>query len=186
MTSWLTSLLSLIVAALLGGLATHFFERQRWQRSRQDKFDEARRQAIEAALTWLDPITSAVGGAESCAFQLLSGTKDEQQFRQSYPRLLTQLAKLDIPPHQRLLLPSGTYEAGILIERALDNFKSDALTLWEKTRYPMNAPSLNVSDARGQCQEKILVLREQVHSMRLRLAVEYRRTYIEVAAGEYE
>ena len=111
-------LLAPLMGVIIGGLITYFVttsvERQKWSQQKRDKLDDARRQAIVAALGWLEPIDSAMGKAEMHVYKLLHGNEDEEEFRRSYPDLLSVLAKLDVTPEQYFLLPDHLYPMGHL------------------------------------------------------------------------
>src|SRR5688500_6850587 len=112
MAAWLGSLALVVIGTLIGMIV----ERLRWKRSRRDKLDEARRQAIVAALAWSDPMYSALMTAESQMFALLrdfgKAELEDEAFRERYPDLIPTLSKLDLTLENRLLVPSGTYERG--------------------------------------------------------------------------
>jgi hypothetical protein len=116
-TPWWSPLVGVVVGVLLSAFITYFMEWRKWRRQRRDKRNEDTRLAIEAALAWLDPIDLVLVFAEIEAYALLNGTKDEDQFRQAYPSLIPQIAKVDLPPHQRLRLPSDAYQIVQCLDR---------------------------------------------------------------------
>lgn len=182
MTPWWSPFVGVIIGGLLSWWVAYFVERQRRLQSRRDKLDEARRAAIEAAFTWLDPMYSALMLAESEAYVLLNpGDEDEkeQRFRRDYPKLLKTLVKLDLPPHKRsgLLLPQNTYVNGQRIRKAVDDLKYQALDLWGQTQYPIGAPALSIADAREKCSESALEIKALIDSLRASLEQAYQKTY---------
>lgn len=177
MIPWWSSLVGVVIGGVISALTTYLLDRRRWRRSRQDKKDEVRRQAIESAFAWLDPMYSALMNAEVRAYKLLNPGGDDEEFRDTYPDLIHTLAKLDLPAHHRLLLPPGTYASGKSINREFDEFKYGALDLWEKVHYPQHSPAMNEIDAREQCSNRIAGIRKQVDTLRESLERAYQQTY---------
>jgi hypothetical protein len=161
-------------------LATYFLNKLQWKRSRQDKKDDARREAIKGAIAWLEPIHLALFEAEGRTFQLLSApgfaALDEQEFSKQYPDLLHTLSKLDPPPDHQLLLPKGSYEQGNGIIRALEDLKYTALKLHHETQGRPGS-QLTVIDAREQCANISRKIRQQYLDLKEALAKAYHETY---------
>jgi len=182
MAPWWSPYIGVIIGGLLSWWVAYFVERQKRRQSRRDELDKARREAIEGAFAWLDPMISAVMLAESEVYVLLNpGDPDEQEerFRRNYPNLLTSLVALDLPPHKRsgLLLPQNTYATGQHIRQALDDLRYQALDLWAQTQYPIHAPALSRAKARERCSESALAIKAQIDSLRAALEQAYEATY---------
>jgi hypothetical protein len=169
-----------LVFVILGGFVSagtaYFLEKVRRRHQRRDKLDDARREALERTLAWIDPMERALVGAEAEIYGLLNGAHDEHEFRKRYPDLISDLKALDLSPHHRLVLDTDPYDSGYRISKALEELKYEALDQWEKTRYPVHAPSLNVTEARYGATLRVRQLREQVQELRQQLSAQYRKT----------
>ena len=175
MAPWWAALIGVIIGGALSGFTAYFVELQRWRRTRRDKLDEAKKEAIEAAFAWLEPMYKAVRTAEGQAFRLLNPGGDDDGFRRDYPDLLSTLAKLDIPIQKRLLLPEATYHAGNEIVRNVEAFQYEALDLWERTKF--YDPPLDDVDARQKCAERALAMRKQIEELQRTLEKAYQSTF---------
>ncbi|HBB89498.1 MAG TPA: hypothetical protein DC047_17985 [Blastocatellia bacterium] len=118
----------------------------------------------------------ALTAAEIEIYALLHGTIDEQQFRQRYPNLVSDLAEFELSLDQRLVLEEDPYPLGNGIRQAVEDLKQQALNRWEKTQYPQGSPALSIVDASYECSLVIEGIRQRVDTLRQQLSTEYRTT----------
>jgi hypothetical protein len=78
-----------------------------------------RREAIEAAQRWIDPMTTTVTKASMISMSYMYGNVDADTLKRKWPKdLKTKLATLDVPPHLRSYLPDSTQKDGnAIVER---------------------------------------------------------------------
>lgn len=180
----LWTLLGIVLSSVLGFLVGTVIERQKWRNQRREKLDEAKRQAIVAAMAWVDPIEALLIQAESKVFSLLQGRIDEHDFLVSFPDVLTQLASMDLSPEQRTLLPKDIYYSGHKIHRGLESIKVDALHAASRMRLENESGELlNHSQTVAWANDlqhaanQLSSLRTEAATFRNRLSDEYRKTY---------
>jgi hypothetical protein len=113
-------LLGALVGGLISSLATRALERQKWRHDRQEKFASLRRDALAAALEWIEPMRNAQTRASSLAMAAIQGNIEDEQLLREWPYLLGDLVKKDLPGNLRAILPDDTYERGHRIVRELD------------------------------------------------------------------
>jgi hypothetical protein len=93
-----------------------YFDKRVHRAAQSDLRATVRRQAIELAQRWLDPMTHAIAQTEYTSSRFLYGYIDQAQFRLDWPADLTnKLAELDLPSHLRPYLPEGLQQSGVSI-----------------------------------------------------------------------
>jgi hypothetical protein len=165
------------MGGLLSAGTAYSLERVRRRNQRRDKLDDARREALARALAWIDPMEKAINGAEIEIYALLHSRKNDDEFRQAFPNLLSDLARLDLSLQHRLVLDFDPYPLGNDIRQAFEELKQHSLSRWEKTQYPQDSPVLSISDASYECSLAIEGIRERIDALRRQLAKEYKNTY---------
>jgi hypothetical protein len=68
-------------------LTTLAIERQRSRRERAERLAALKREALSAALEWIEPMRNAHTGASSIALAVVRGDLDEDHVRQRWPNL---------------------------------------------------------------------------------------------------
>lgn len=116
-------LLGAVVGGLISFLAARGLERQRWRRDRQEKLAVLRRDALAAALEWIEPMRNAETHASSLVMAAIRGDVEDEQFLKDFPYLLGDLVKKDLPANQRAVLPDHVYARGHRIVRELDDLR---------------------------------------------------------------
>src|SRR5258708_12676237 len=106
MSPWWSSVVGVVVGGLLTAGTAYLLEELRRRHQRRDKRDDARREALRRALAWIDPMETALTAAEIEIYALLRFTIDDQQFRERYPNLVSNLPEFDLSLSHRLLLHS--------------------------------------------------------------------------------
>jgi hypothetical protein len=105
----LLSLLGVVVGGLITFLTGQVQERRRHRHERREKLDALRREALSAALEWIEPMREAHIQASSLISAALHGgyADGEENILSKWPSLLDALAEQDLPGHQRAVLPRG-------------------------------------------------------------------------------
>lgn len=80
MNLWWSSLIAVVVGGLISAGTNFFLEQVRSRRSRLDKRNDAKRDALRRALAWIDPMERALNGAETEVYGLLNGATTEEEF----------------------------------------------------------------------------------------------------------
>lgn len=176
MEDWLQNTLGALFGVLVGGVVTYIVttaaERQRWRQQKKDKLAEASREGIVKALAWLDPMDRALTSANLTVSGLLRLDMDQDAFRERFPRLISELSTLDVPPDLRLLLPSDTYTDGIRIGNMFDAIMAEAIAWGEKAR-SQNQPFLGLHE----CSKNLNALGSQIEALRAKLTTAYKATF---------
>ena len=116
-------LLGVIIGAIVSFATAWLLERQRWARQRKETLANIQRDAISAALEWIEPMRNAESRASSLVLGAIRGDVEEEQFLEKYPYLLGDLVKRDLPGNQRAVLPDDAYARGHKIVRELDDLR---------------------------------------------------------------
>lgn len=116
-------LLGVIIGGLIAYLTARCIESQRWRHERQEKLSGLQRDAMAAALEWIEPMRNAETRASSLVMAAIQGDFDHEQFLKEFPCLLGDLVKKDLPADQRAVLPDNIYERGHWIVRDMDQLK---------------------------------------------------------------
>lgn len=113
-----------LLGALVGGIISFFtargVERQKWRRERQEKLAGLKRDALAAALEWIEPMRNAESRASSLVMAAIQGDVDDEHFLKEFPNLLGELVKKDLPASQRAVLSDNVYARGHRIVRDID------------------------------------------------------------------
>ena len=84
LTSKLLTMAGPLIGVILGGLISFFtargVERQRWKRERQEKLASLQRDALAAALEWIEPMRNAETSASSLVMAAIRGDVDDETF----------------------------------------------------------------------------------------------------------
>jgi hypothetical protein len=165
-----------LLGVIVGGLVTYFVttaaEKQRWRQEKADRLALDRRAAVSKALGWLDPMDLALSTASMSVTSLLQLNLEHQEFRTQYPHLVSDLAKMDVPPDLRLLLPASVYSDGHRILRAFEEIRTAAIRWGQEARMEKQ-PMLGLHE----CGPKIDALRTQIAALREKLEQAYLATY---------
>jgi len=117
-------LLGVLVGGLITSLTARGLERTRWHHDRQEKLASLKRDALAAALEWMEPMRNAHGLASSLLMAVIRPGGDEERFLKEFPYLLGDLTKKDLPGHQRAVLPQDIYVRGHRIVREIDELRT--------------------------------------------------------------
>lgn len=116
-------LLGAIIGALIATITATRVERRRFQYERKEKLLILQREALSAALDWIDPMRNAEIRASSLVLAAIRGDVDQKQFMKDFPYLLGELVKRDLTTDQKAIMPSEFYQRGNKIVREFDNLK---------------------------------------------------------------
>jgi hypothetical protein len=175
MSPWL-SLVGVVIGGFIAAGTAFLLEEFRRRHQRREKRDDIKREALRRALAWIDPMEKALTAAEVETYALLQSKIDEQEFRQRYPNLVSELAEFDLSLDQRLILDDDPYPLGNGIRKAVEDLRQLAIERWEQTRYPKSSPTLSVVDASYECSMTVEAIRERIDELRQQLAKQYRAT----------
>jgi hypothetical protein len=206
--SFLSNTLPLLLGVVVGGLitylTTHALETQRWKQQKKDKYLEDRREALKLVLDWIDPIDRAINRAAVLAnpFRMTFTGGNARRSELKWPDLLTEIAKMDLHPSSRYLLPPGIYSGANIIIAALDEIGNLDIQLTEareqaveqrklhpekQHHFKMDPPSQfgefddeyqdRIRELQKELLNKLDELRELANQYRTRLQEEYNATY---------
>ncbi len=96
----------------LASLTAYGIERSRWRRERQEKLTGLKREALAAALEWIEPMRNAESRASGLVMSAIRGEVSHEDFLERFPYLLGDLVKKDLPANQRAVLPDNVYARG--------------------------------------------------------------------------
>lgn len=116
-------LVGAIVGALISSLTTYGIERSRWRRERQEKLAGLKREALAAALEWIEPMRNAEIRASGLVMSSIRGEVSHEDFLERFPHLLGDLVKKDLPANQQAVLPDNVYPRGHRIIHELDDLQ---------------------------------------------------------------
>jgi hypothetical protein len=116
-------LLGVVVGGLISALSTWGLEHRRWRRNRSEKLEALRRDALTAALEWIEPMRNAESHASSLVMAVIRGDVDDEQFLEEFPYLIGDLAKKDLSASLRAILPDDGYSRGHEIVRNLEELR---------------------------------------------------------------
>ncbi len=143
MSTW-WSLVGVVVGGFIAAGTAFLLEELRRRHQRRDKRDDIKREALRRALAWIDPMEKTLTAAEVEIYALLHNRNDEQEFRQRFPNLISELAELDLSLDQRLVLDDDPYPFGNGIRQSVEDLKQMAIDRAEKTKYPLPSPALSI------------------------------------------
>ena len=165
-----------LLGALVGGLISFFtargVERQRWRRERQEKLAGLKRDALAAALEWIEPMRNAESRASSLVMAAIRGDVDNEHFLKEFPYLLGELVKKDLPASQRAVLPDNVYARGHRIVRDIDELNYLGVKYGQEARV-IGKPMVGFQE----CSGKLDAIGEQISELETDLREEFRRTF---------
>ncbi len=175
----LATLLGVIVGGIITYLTTRTIEDQKWKQQKKDKYLQDRREALGLVLDWIDPIDRAVNRAI-----VLSSPyrEDRGEIRQRWPNLLEEIAKLDLRPHFRVLVPKDLYIGANPIINKLDEIYTLSIQLQEERTLINSEPQEN--HWKDEWKNDIKKLEDELGNVRAltdaykqRLEEEFKATY---------
>lgn len=165
-----------LLGALVGGLIASFsawtLDRQRWRRDRQEKLAALGRDALAAALEWIEPMRNAETRASSLVMATIRGDVDDEHFLKEFPYLLGDLVKSDLSASQRAVLPNGVYARGHRIVREVDELRILGLKYGQEARV-MGKPMAGFQE----CSAKLKAIERQVSELETELRQAFRETF---------
>ena len=121
-------LAGVVVGGLMTYLTTRAIENKKWTQQKQDRLQQYRREALGLALEWIPPIEIALYKASSLASRHLKNEASEDEMRKQWPKLLSELARRDLPIRLNVLIPQSIRSQSNAIVRRLDDLHSTALS----------------------------------------------------------
>lgn len=165
-----------IGGALIGGITAIFpnliIERFKGRRERQDKLMALRREALGAALEWIEPMRNAESRASLLVMSAIQGQVSHEDFLEKFPYILGDLVKRDLPANQRAVLPDNIYGRGHSIIRAFDELQ------YLGVKYGQEAKVLGKLMAGFQeCSTKLEAIRNQIAELESDLKKAFIKTF---------
>lgn len=171
------NLIGPLAGTIVGGLITYFvtraIESQKWKQEKQERLSEIRRQGIALALDWLDPIDLSISRVSSRVSSILHGAIEHEEIFETWPNLISQLAKMDIPVKVRVLLPDDIYPRGQQIFRELEELRTKAVEAAQEMKIK-KTPSPALAD----CIDRLKKLDALLNELRMMLIEEYKSTFL--------
>jgi hypothetical protein len=165
-------LLGALVGGLIASLTAWSVERQRWRHERQEKLLGLRREALTAALEWIEPMRNAETRASFLVMAAIRGDFDHDQFLKEFPYLLGELVKKDLPANQRAVLPDNIYERGHQIVRDMEQLSYLGVQFGQKATV-MGKPMAGFRE----CSNKLETIRQQITELETDLRKAFRQTF---------
>lgn len=165
-------LLGALVGGLIASLTAWSLERQRWRHERQEKLLSLRREALAAALEWIEPMRNAETRASSLVMAAIRGDFDNEKFLKEFPYLLGELVKKDLPANQRAVLPHNLYERGHQIVRDMDQLTYLGVKFGQEATV-MGKPMAGFQE----CSNKLETIDKQISELENDLREAFRRTF---------
>jgi hypothetical protein len=166
------SLVCVLVGALINSLTTRAVERQRWRHERQEKLASLRRDAIAAALEWIEPMRNAHSRASSLVMAAVRGEIEDEHLLKEWPNLLGVLVKKDLPGKLRAVLPDDTYERGHRIHGDLEELSYLGVKYGQEARV-MGRPMAGYQE----CSAKLDAVQAQIWRLETDLRKAFQTTF---------
>ena len=165
-----------LLGALIGGLIAYLtarcVESQRWRHERQEKLSGLQRDAMAAALEWIEPMRNAEIRATSLVMAAIRGDFDHEKFLKEFPYLLGELVKKDLPADQLAVLPDNIYERGHRIVRDMNQLIYLGVKFGQESTV-MDKPMAGFQE----CSNKLDTIRKQISELETDLREAFRRTF---------
>lgn len=165
-----------LLGVFIGGFIAYFtargVENRRWKNDRQEKLSGLQRNAIAAALEWIDPMRNAEIRASSLVMAAIHGDFDHEQFLKEFPYLLGELVKRELPADQRAVLPDNIYERGHRIAHDMEKLIPLGVKYGQEASV-MNKPTAGFQE----CSNKLETIRKQISELETDLRKEFRQTF---------
>jgi len=165
-----------LAGVALGGvitfLVTRSTEREKARRERRQKLAQLEQDALARALEWIDPMRNAHIRISSLLSASSNGSIDRDHVTKHWPDLLGQLAKLDVPTHQRAVLFQDVYPTGRKIAADLDDLKSVAIRQAEAA-----SASLGPRTSFDEWTQQIHDLDNRIEKLEHKLRARFRATF---------
>jgi hypothetical protein len=165
-------LLGAIVGGLIASRTAHGVERQKWRRERQEKLASLEREALAAALEWIEPMRNAEVRASAFVMSAIRGVFDHEEFLKEFPNLRGELAKKDLKANQRAVLSDNIYTQGHSIIRELDELQSLGV------KYGQDATIMGMPmPGYQECHDKLAAIGKQISELEANLRKAYSQTF---------
>lgn len=165
-----------IVGAMVGGLITitamYGLQRQKYRHEKKENCNSLKRDALTAALEWIEPMRNSWSSANSLVTASIHGTISEDEFIERWPDLLSNLAQRDLPGNFRAVLPEGVYSSGHKIIRELENLQILGIKYGQIARLENDhLPGFQ------ECSNKLNKLEDQISKLETKLNKEFKGTF---------
>lgn len=161
-----------LLGALVGGLIASRVERQRWSHERQEKLLALQRDALSAALEWIEPMRNAEIQSSSMVMAAIKGNFKHENFLKEFPYLLGELVKKDLSANQRAVLPDKIYARSHQIVRDMEQLSYLGIKCgFEATVLGKPMPGFK------ECSNKLETIGKQISDLENDLREMFRRTY---------
>lgn len=165
-------LLGAIVGGLIASLTAYGVECKKWRREHQEKLASLKREALAAALEWIEPMRNAEARASALVMSAIRGELDHEDFLKEFPNLRGELAIKDLKANQRIVLPGNIYSQGHSIILELDELR------YLGVKYGQAASIMGKSMAGYQeCRVKLDAIGKQILGLEEDLRKMFSRTF---------
>ena len=165
-------LLGVVVGGLIASLTAWGVERQRWRHDRKEKLSGLQREALAAALEWIEPMRNAETRASSLVMAAIRGDFDHEHFIKEFPYLLGELVKKDLQASHRAVLFDNIYERGHQIVRDMDQLSYLGVKFGQEATV-MGKPMSGFRE----CSNKLETIRKQISELENNLREAFRGTF---------
>lgn len=165
-------LLGVFIGGLIAYLTARGVEKRRWKQERQEKLAGLQRDAMSAALEWIEPMRNAETRASSLVMAAIQGNFDHEQFLKEFPYLLGDLVKKDLPADQRAVIPDNIYERGHRIVRDLEQLIPLGVKFGQEASV-MNKPMTGFQE----CSNILDTIHKQISELETDLRKAFRKTF---------
>jgi hypothetical protein len=172
MPDWAIALLSIIVGQVTTYFIMRNIERQKWQQEKKEKLLEIKRDAIAAALEWIEPMRNAQIRAESLVIAAIHGDFDHEKFLKKFPYLIGELVKKEIPAKLRAVLPDTIYPSGHRIVREFEETRVLGVKYGEEATI-MKKPLAGFQE----CSKKLDTINQKIEALETELRNEFQKTF---------
>ena len=165
-------LLGALVGGLISSLTIYGVERQRWRRERQEKLASLKREALAAALEWIQPMRNAEIHAHGLVMSAIRGEVEPGDFLNTFPYLLGELVKKDLPASQRAVLPDNIFARGHHIIHELDDLRYLGVKYGEDARVMGKLMA-----GFEECSVKLNTIGKEIAGLETDMREAFRRTF---------
>jgi hypothetical protein len=165
-------LLGAVVGGLIAAFAAYGIEHSRWRRERQEKLMGLKREALAAALEWIEPMRNAETQASGLVMSAIRGQVSDEDFLKRFPYLVGDLAKKDVPANQRAVLPDNVYARGHRIILEFEELQYLGVKYGQEARV-MGRPMAGFQE----CSSKLDTIGKQISGLEADLKKAYGKTF---------
>jgi hypothetical protein len=123
----LVPLISGFLGTFVGGFITYFVtkasENRKWQKEKNDLFQEHKRKALAIVLEWIGLLQKALSDASFLSSRFQRGIIDHESFVRDFPYVISVLKENEPPASFRVMLPEDVYSLSREIVDGIEKLK---------------------------------------------------------------